>query len=195
MFFQQTLGMAPVAGGILDAGDDAGECLFQPSNQLDRQCHHGHGRDVVDENVASALADLFEHRREPGKQAVIADILEIGGRGEKNIAGAGLQGLGRLVAGVLDGIHQNAGDQTGRRNARLDEAGENDLPFTAADGASFARGAEECHAVAAIFKAASGMGDHGVDIDRSVLFERSGQGCRKAKFLGQVRCSSKVIAH
>ncbi|MNE44885.1 hypothetical protein D3C80_1391400 [compost metagenome] len=95
---------------------------------------------------------------------------------------------------ILDGVHQNAGDQTGRRDACLDEAGENDLPFAAADGASFAGGAEERHAVAAICKAAAGMRDHGFDIDGSVSFERGRQCCRKAEFLGQLRCSSKMAA-
>lgn len=143
----------------------------------------------------ASLPIFFEHRREPGKQAVIADILEIGGGREQNIAGTGFQRFRRLVGRVLDGIHQNASDQTGRRNTRLDEAGENDLPLAAADRASFACRAEKRHAVATIGQAAAGMGDHGIDIDRSVRFERGCQGCRKAEFLGQLRCSSKVTTN
>src|SRR5690606_6091559 len=134
-------GVLPVAGGILDAGDDTRICRDETLDQIEAEADLCDRRDVVEIDAQGWIADAVHHRAHIAVKPLIAHVLVVERRQHEHAAAAE---LGRAAAQGYR-VAQRAGAGAGHhalgRKPLADEALEQPDLFLDTKRIAFAVGA------------------------------------------------------
>ena len=184
------LGVRPVVGAVLHAGDLLGVGLHQPLDQLVGDRHRRHRRDVIEVDAQTVVADALHDFREEAVQALLRHALVIERRQHQHAADAELGGMGAHLGRLVDRAGAGAGHHAVGRHAGRDDRVQEAHALPGRHRVGLGVGAEH-REPAILAEQPLAVRDEAADVGRQVALEGGDDG-RKNAF--DPRCGHDLIS-
>ena len=177
---EHRLGVFPIARAIFDADDRAREILQQALDEIEREAHRCHRRDVIEIDLQPRVGDPLDQLGDSGIEAIIADALVVERRQQQHAHAAVLDCVACQRHRIGQRSAAGAGHQLQRMDAGIDQAIESVHPLQARKRIRFARRTEYGQPVGAFIEKPLAMTDKPLLVNREVGVEWRARGNENA---------------